>query len=60
MPEEKDRWGDKLHDAEKAREDEYFRKRDQELIEKRRRKEKELEEERRKADSSGGSDKGTR
>lgn len=60
MPEEKDRWGDKLRDAEKGREDDYFRKLDQELIEKRRRKEKELEEQRRKAESPGGSDTGPR
>jgi rubrerythrin len=34
MASEKDRLGDKLHDAEKAREDEYFARRDRELIEK--------------------------
>ena len=33
MASEKDRLGDKLHDVEKAREDMYFAKRDQELIE---------------------------
>ncbi len=32
--EQKDRWGDKLRDAEKAREDEYFARRDRELMEK--------------------------
>jgi uncharacterized protein len=43
MATEKDRLGDKLHDAEKAREDQYFARRDQELIEKiRREKEKEF------------------
>jgi hypothetical protein len=30
----KDRLGDKLRDAEKAREDQYFAKRDKELLEK--------------------------
>lgn len=34
MATEKDRLGDKLRDAEKAREDLYFAKRDQELIDK--------------------------
>jgi hypothetical protein len=34
MAEEKDRYGDKLHDAEKAREDEYFAERDRELLQK--------------------------
>jgi hypothetical protein len=29
---EKDRWGDKLHDAEKAREDKFFADRDAELV----------------------------
>jgi hypothetical protein len=32
--ENKDRLGDKLRDAEKAREDEYFARRDRELLEK--------------------------
>ncbi len=31
---EKDRFGDKLRDAERAREDQYFAKRDKELLEK--------------------------
>ena len=44
MAEEKDRLGDKLRDVERAREDQYFMKRDQELIEKQRQlKEKEQE-----------------
>ncbi len=34
MANEKDRLGDKLRDVEKAREDQYFAKRDRELIEK--------------------------
>ena len=34
MPEDKDRYGDKLRDAERGREDEYFAKRDRELAEK--------------------------
>jgi len=34
MPTDKDRLGDKLHDVEKGREDEYFARRDRELIEK--------------------------
>jgi ribosomal protein L37AE/L43A len=34
MASEKDRLGDKLHDAEKAREDEYFARRDRELLNK--------------------------
>lgn len=34
MATDKDRLGEKLHDAEKAREDLYFAKRDKELIEK--------------------------
>jgi uncharacterized protein len=34
MASEKDRLGEKLHDVEKAREDQYFAKRDKELIEK--------------------------
>ena len=33
MPTEKDRLGEKLHDVEQAREDQYFRNRDKELIE---------------------------
>jgi rubrerythrin len=37
MIEDKDRFGDKLRDAERAREEEYFAKRDRELIEKLRR-----------------------
>ena len=37
MIEEKDRFGDKLRDVERAREDQYFAKRDRELIEKLRR-----------------------
>lgn len=37
MATEKDRLGEKLRDAERAREDEYFAKRDRELIEKLRR-----------------------
>lgn len=31
---EKDRFGDKLRDAEKAREDDYFARKDRELLEK--------------------------
>jgi hypothetical protein len=42
MPSEKDRFGEKLRDAEKAREDQYFAKRDQQLIDKLR-KEREAE-----------------
>ena len=42
MVEEKDRFGDKLRDKERAHEDQYFAKRDRELIEKLR-KEKEAE-----------------
>ncbi len=34
MDSEKDRWGDKLRDLEQAREDQYFAKRDRELLEK--------------------------
>lgn len=34
MAEEKDRYGDKLHDAERAREDKYFGERDRELLNK--------------------------
>ena len=46
MATEKDRLGEKLHDAEKAIEDTYFAKRDRELIEKlRREKEKEFKRE---------------
>lgn len=37
MDAEKDRWGDKLHDVEKAREDKYFAERDREMLEKLRR-----------------------
>jgi hypothetical protein len=33
MPTEKDRLGDKLHDLEQAREDQYFARRDKELLE---------------------------
>ena len=45
MASEKDRLGDKLHDAEKAREDQYFARRDRELIEKlKREKEQEFKE----------------
>lgn len=36
--EQKDRFGDKLRDAEKGREDEYFARRDRELLEKMRRR----------------------
>lgn len=32
MDREKDRWGEKLRDAEKAREDKYFADRDRELL----------------------------
>lgn len=46
MPSEKDRLGEKLRDAEKAREDEYFARRDKELIEKlRSKREKEFKDE---------------
>jgi hypothetical protein len=34
MPDEKDRYGDKLRDVEKAREDKYFAERDRGLLEK--------------------------
>ncbi|HEY2386177.1 MAG TPA: zf-TFIIB domain-containing protein [Candidatus Binatia bacterium] len=34
MPEEKDRYGDKLRDAEQAREDKFFAERDRALLEK--------------------------
>ena len=34
MAEEKDRWGDKLRDAERAREDKFFAERDQALLKK--------------------------
>jgi hypothetical protein len=34
LRENRDRLGDKLRDAEKAREDQYFAKRDQELLKK--------------------------
>ena len=34
MPDEKDRFGDKLRDAERGREDEFFAKRDRHLLEK--------------------------
>jgi hypothetical protein len=34
MPDEKDRLGDKLKDAERAREDQYFAERDRRLMEK--------------------------
>lgn len=34
MPEEKDRYGDKLRDAEKGREDKFFADRDRKLVEK--------------------------
>ena len=46
MATEKDRLGEKLREAEQAREDEYFARRDRELIEKlRREKEKEFKDE---------------
>jgi hypothetical protein len=46
MTTEKDRLGEKLRDAEKAREDQYFAQRDKELIEKlRREREKEFKDE---------------
>jgi hypothetical protein len=38
MADEKDRFGDKLHDAEKAREDKWAREQDQLLLEKLRQK----------------------
>lgn len=34
MSDEKDRFGDKLHDVEKAREDQYFAERDRALLQK--------------------------
>jgi hypothetical protein len=34
MPDEKDRFGDKMRDAEKAHEDQYFAKRDRALLQK--------------------------
>jgi hypothetical protein len=34
MPDEKDRFGDKLRDAEKGREDQYFARRDRDLVQK--------------------------
>jgi hypothetical protein len=45
----KDRLGDKLRDAEKAREDQYFAKRDKELLEKLKLR---LEKEKRPSDAS--------
>jgi predicted Zn-ribbon and HTH transcriptional regulator len=39
--EEKDRFGDKLREVERAREDQFFKKRDQELLEKLRQKKQE-------------------
>jgi hypothetical protein len=42
MASDKDRLGQKLHDAEKGREDEYFARRDRELIEKLKRDKDEL------------------
>ena len=51
--EQKDRFGDKLRDAEKAREDEYFARRDRELLEKLRREQAEQ-------DSAGGKEEGER
>lgn len=45
MVEEKDRFGDKLREAERAREDEYFARRDRELLHKlRESKDEEVEE----------------
>jgi len=38
MAEEKDRFGDKLRDAERGREEDYFARRDREMIEKLRKK----------------------
>lgn len=38
MADEKDRFGDKLHDVEKAREDQWAREQDQKLLEKLRQK----------------------
>ena len=50
MATEKDRLGEKLHDAEKGREDQYFSKRDKELLERLRgQREKELKDELTKA-----------
>ncbi len=50
MATEKDRLGEKLHEAEKGREDQYFSKRDRELIERLRgKREKELKDELTKA-----------
>lgn len=47
---EKDRFGDKLREVERAREDQFFKQRDQELIEKlREKKEETVETEARKA-----------
>jgi len=44
MPDEKDRLGEKLREAERGREDQYFAQRDRELVEKlKREKEAELE-----------------
>ena len=40
MADEKDRLGDKFHDVEKAREDQWAREQDQKLIEKMRQKQK--------------------
>jgi len=42
MASDKDRLGDKLHDVEKGREDEFFARRDRELIEKLRREKDQL------------------
>lgn len=44
MPDEKDRLGDKLHNLEKAREDQWAAQRDRELLDKLRRKQTELKE----------------
>jgi hypothetical protein len=43
MSDEKDRFGDKLHEVERAREDQWAAEQDRQLIEKLRRKRKELE-----------------
>jgi hypothetical protein len=43
MAQEKDRFGDKMKEVEKGREDDYFARRDRELLEKMRRRDGEAE-----------------
>lgn len=53
--EQKDRLGDKLRDVERGREDDYFKRRDRELLEKMRREEKEDDEEKEDEKKKGSS-----